>query len=147
MTRDCDNERANIKNMHVRRSHFPILLLTWLTGQTGPSIAIFTRLSPSLCLSVSLCKLQYNSFSIPLAADGQRAKTRTIPPAFDTQITSITSGKNFTFNLCFHLGCSRVSPTWSPSPLPSSLSCFLTFSMMQLQINNKLCIADMNYFS
>ena len=49
-----------------------------------------------------VCKLQYNSFSIPLAADGQRAKTSTIPPAFDTQITSITSSKNFTFNLCFH---------------------------------------------
>ena len=127
MTRDCDNERANIKNMHVRRSHFPILLLTWLTGQTGPSIAIFTRLSPSLCLSVSLCKLQYNSFSIPLAADGQRAKTRTIPPAFDTQITSITSSKNFTFNLCFHLGCS-APPLPPPAPSSSSsLSAFLLF--------------------
>ena len=40
-----------------------------------------------------VCKLQYNSFSIPLATDGLGAKSPTIPPVFDTQITSITETK------------------------------------------------------
>ena len=45
-----------------------------------------------LCM-FTICKLQYNSFSIPLATDGLGAKSPTIPPVFDTQITSITETK------------------------------------------------------
>ena len=44
------------------------------------------------CNVCYVCKLQHNSFSIPLASDGWSCtKSRTIPPVFDTQITSITT--------------------------------------------------------
>ena len=63
----------------------------------------------------AICKLQYNSFSIPLATDGLGAKSPTIPPVFDTQITSITETKTspsifvFTFDaLPFFSAFSRM---------------------------------------
>ena len=63
------------------------------------------------CNVCYVCKLQHNSFSIPLASDGRAgAKTGQFLLVFDTQITSIREEKAasifvFTFDALPDAGC------------------------------------------
>ena len=65
-------------------------------------------------VSSPVCKLQYNSFSIPLATDGLGAKSPTIPPVFDTQITSITETKTSPSIFVFTFDAPAFFPAFSP---------------------------------
>ena len=72
-----------------------------------------------------VCKLQYNSFSIPLASDGRvGAKRGQFLLVFDTQITSIREEKAasifvFTFDALPHAGCDAPDAiTDMPHPHP-----------------------------
>ena len=78
-----------------------------------------------LWLCECVCKLQYNSFSIPLASDGRvGAKRGQFLLVFDTQITSIREEKAasifvFTFDALPDAGCDAPDAiTDMPHPHP-----------------------------
>ena len=107
------NSKVSSQNIHI------------LEPNASNALKVKANAAHGVWLCECVCKLQYNSFSIPLASDGRvGAKRGQFLLVFDTQITSIREEKAasifvFTFDALPDAGCDAPDAiTDMPHPHP-----------------------------